>query len=233
MKIEVCPTKVAKGLSCVVAFLLVANIVGLISRLYFGHDQLHGLVPMFDFDQERNIPTLYSSFALALSAAILAMLCYGYRVHGERCHHWMGLSLIFLFLSIDEATAIHEHLSGPVHDHLGSAVSFSFGWMIPYQVGILLIGMAYARFLWRLPRKTMYLLIASACVFLGGAMGFEILAGRRLQIFGRDDPIIYAVLYTFEESLEMIGVVIFIYALLAHGKDKFGTISITMGSAAD
>ena len=43
-----------------ILFLLLANITGIVFKLYVGYEYIYGLVPLFNFDTEKNIPTLYS-----------------------------------------------------------------------------------------------------------------------------------------------------------------------------
>ena len=56
-------------------------------------------------------------------------------------------------------------------------------------------------------------MIISAVIFISGALGFELIGGFWYELRG-DENIIYAILTTCEESLEMFGVQVFIYALM-------------------
>ena len=59
-----------------ILFLLLANITGIVFKFYVGHDYIYGLVPLFDFDAEKNIPTLYSSFAIIIASMFLAVIAF-------------------------------------------------------------------------------------------------------------------------------------------------------------
>lgn len=56
MNLDVCPKVVFKKLLYLIVVLLFLNILGLISKFYFGHDQVYGLVSLFDFDTEKIFP---------------------------------------------------------------------------------------------------------------------------------------------------------------------------------
>ena len=61
----------------------------------------------------------------------------------------------------------------------------------------------------------MVLFLISGSLFVLGAIGFEILGGWQEEIYGKFG-IFYAICYTCEEFLEMLGVVIFNYSLLTY-----------------
>ncbi|WP_293652606.1 hypothetical protein [Thiolapillus sp.] len=71
MEIKIVPLRVLKVLLFIVLTLLAANVAGIIAIYYFGHEYVFGLVPLFNLDMESNIPTLYSSAQLLLSALLL------------------------------------------------------------------------------------------------------------------------------------------------------------------
>jgi len=53
------------------------------------------------------------------------------------------------------------------------------------------------------------------------------LGGREADLHGYDS-ITYCILYTVEEFLEMIGVVVLIYALLSYIERQFGYLCVTL-----
>ena len=54
--------------------------------------------------------------------------------------------LLFVFVSMDEALAIHERLNGPVRAALGTGGLFYWAWIIPYGAAAILIALAYIPF---------------------------------------------------------------------------------------
>ena len=99
-------------------------------------------------------------------------------------------------------------------------------WVIPYGFAVLVLAAVYLRFLVRLSRTTRYYFILAALLFLGGAIGVEMLSAWEKDL--NDYTILYYVLYSLEEFLEMIGVAVFIYALLKNLADESPVIRITL-----
>ncbi|MFT7616723.1 MAG: hypothetical protein ACI97A_000351 [Planctomycetota bacterium] len=230
MKIEFCPKSMVRRLLIVVGILLFANIAGIVFRLGFDRDRVFGLVPLFDFDTEQNIPTLFSSMILGLAAFVLYLIATGHKKRGDAHSCWLRFSAVFVFLCIDESVELHERLSKYGHKIFGSSLSFSFGWMIFYEIGLAILLFFCAKFLFQLPRKTFFRFALSGILFLAGAIGFETISARSQEIFGNSEPLTKAILYTCEEFLEMTGVICFINALLIYANETFGSPSIGLGA---
>jgi hypothetical protein len=102
-------------------------------------------------------------------------------------------------------------------------------WVIPYGFAVLVIAALYLRFLVRLSRASRYRFTLAVMIFLGGAIGVEMLSAREADlIIGNDYTILYCVLYSLEEFPEMTGVAVLIYALLKHLADESPVIRITL-----
>ncbi len=227
MNIKLVKKDIFIKLVCFILFLLLAHIMGVVSRLYLGHGYAYGLVPLFDFGAEKNIPTLYSSFAIIIASMLLLVITLMHKKQGTSWLPWAGLAVIFLFLSIDEIASIHERLGGPVRETLDTSGLLYFAWVIPYGVALGIFVIAYLKFLIDLPRKTMVLFVASGSIFVLGAIGFELLGGRHFELYGREN-IMYSVYYTCEEFLEMLGIAVFIYTLLSYITDQFTSLTLTI-----
>lgn len=231
LDIKIYPKSILIKLLYVILFLLLANITGIVSKFYFNHGRLYGLVPLFDFNTEANIPTFYSSLALLSCSILLTFISLKHKRHGSSYIPWVGLSIIFLFLSIDEIAAIHESMNDSLQQILNASGLLYFAWIIPYGIALLLILGIYLKFLTNLPRKFLYLFMISGAIFVSGAIGIESVCGWYCESLGGGhglDTLLYAVLYTCEEFLEMLGIVFFIYTLLLYivTELNYSTISI-------
>lgn len=221
MNIKFSPKDFFKKNLYLILFLLCANILGLVSVHYFNHDTVFGLIDLFDFDTEKNIPTIYSSIALLFSSILLLFIALTSKRLKSSYIPWFGLSLIFLFLSIDETFLIHERFVDPLRDNFGASGIFHYAWVIPYGIALIIFLIAYTKFLFSLPRDTMILFIVSGAIFVSGAIGMEMIEGSYAILYGKE-TILYAVMYTIEEFLEMFGIVLFIYTLLSYIVNQFG-----------
>jgi len=195
-----------------IAFLLLANITGIISTHIFQHDYLYGLVPLFNFDREMNVPTLYSAAAILLASLLLFKIALHHKKHHTAYIPWFGLGCIFIFLAIDEASVLHEGLIVPVRESLNTSGLLFYAWVIPYGIGLMIFLAIYAKFLLSLEKRTMWLFITSGSIFVVGAIGFELLGGQHAEIHGRNN-LMYSVIYSCEELLEMLGIALFNYTL--------------------
>jgi len=229
MDLNINPRFVFSKLLIVFALLLLANVVGIILKFYFDHANVYGLVPLFNFDRENNIPTLFSSLLLLASAILLMSIAVIHNRLRNPWLPWLGLACIFLFLSYDEIASLHEKLIMPVRNAMDVSGIFYFAWVIPYMFILPLLLAVYSRFLIRLPKRFMGLFILSGGIYISGALGLELLGGLHASNFGVDG-IQYSVIYTFEELLEMLGVMLFIYSLLSYIKSEFESYSITLKS---
>lgn len=199
-----------------VGFLVAASSFGQVSTYVLGHTHLFGMVNLFSLDREANVPSWYSSISLLLCGILLAVIAYAARAQGDRWwRHWTGLAAIFGILALDEAASIHELSIEPLRDALGAGGLLHWTWVVPGSIFVLVVGAVYLRFIAALPRRTRLLLIVSAVTFVGGALGLEMLGAAWFDVHGRRN-LGYAFFWTVEETLEMCGVLIFIYALLGH-----------------
>jgi hypothetical protein len=226
MTLKIDPKKVAIAFLSVVAVLTVINSVLLFFYFYLDDDELYGLIDYFDFDIEGNVPTLYSAFAVLLCSALLALIARvnWHQPDGKRWY-WLGLSILFLFLALDEGTAIHEMIGSYLEDYFDATGSFYFLWVLPYGIATLVLGITFLRFVWNLPPDTRRRFIIAGSVFLGGALGVEIFGAREAEEYGVE-TITYCVLYTIEEVMEMVGIIIFMYALLSYLADEFDGLTL-------
>lgn len=233
MEVKIDAKRVAVVLASIVVGLTIINSVLLI--LYFSGDRndVSALVDVFDFDTEGNVPTLYSAAAMLLATALLALITRAnWRKPEAKPLHWLGLTVLFLFLSIDEGTAIHEKVGSSLESVIAPEGVFYFLWILPYGLATAAIGVAYLKFLSALPADTRRRFIQAGLMFLGGAVGLEMLGAREAEAHGYFSPT-YSFLYTVEETLEMFGIVLFIYALIHHLAKSTPRMSVLLGAPED
>lgn len=226
MNIEITPRSVLAVLLFLIAFLLLANLASVVFELYGEFDDVYKLTNLFNFGSEKNISTLYSSFALVLCAALLAVIAVAHKRLGASCLPWFGLAVVFLYLAIDEGASLHERLTLPLRESLDTSGVLYFAWIIPYSAAMGLLAMLYFRFLSGLPRQIMVLFLVSGLTYISGAIGLEMVGGLWADLHGNKD-LIYSLIVTCEEFLEMLGIVIFIYALVLYIAEHFEKLTIT------
>ena len=228
MEIRLEPKKLAITLLWIIAILTVIHGVVLFLYFYWEDDYVYGLVDLFDFDIEGNFPTFYSAVALLLASGLLALTTHANwnSENGQR-FYWLLLTFIMIFLTFDEATAIHEAIGDHFENYLDASGFLYFMWVVPYGIAVGVLGLFFLKFVFSLPAQTRNLFIASGVIFLSGAIGLEVFGAREADYNGVE-TITYCVLYTFEELLEMLGIVLFIYALANHLTTEFGRVSLVL-----
>ena len=90
-----------------------------------------------------------------------------------------------------------------------------YAWVVPGFFFMLLFVLVYLRFFWHLNPPFKALFWVSGLLYVGGAMGMELLGGYQADFYGTDTPA-YVLIVTTEETLEMSGIVVFLYTLLKY-----------------
>lgn len=232
MNIRISPRKFFLAMLYMIAALLALHIVCHVIKFCCTHNHMMGLVPLFNFDAEANVPTFFSALSLLFSSVLLFVISIGSKRKGSHFIPWLLLSVFFLFLTIDEIAFIHEHFSAALRARFHTSGMLYFAWIIPYGMALLVFVLCYSKFLIDLPRKTRILFLVSGAIFIAGALGFELLGGRHLSLHGGNN-VAYALYYTCEELLEMLGIALFNYALLLYIVNAFQVLTITLGAETD
>ena len=197
-------------LSLLFVVLLVCNVIAFHIKQRNAGISIQSICKFFDFNEEFNLPSLYSSAILLISALLLRII-YNTIKSGKLA--WLILSFTFLFLSLDELLSLHERIIPFTRNLLNLSGYFYFAWVVPYSIITAIIGFLYIPFLMRLPKKVRYLFITSGFIFVLGAVGIEAISARQFETFG-GNTFEYFFYYTLEECLEIIGISLFIVSLL-------------------
>ena len=155
--------------------------------------------------------------------------------HASRRHsswRWRLLAIVFALLAVDEFTSIHEEIGeilrgrfaipeGPLH----------FAWVVPYFALLCVLLVATGKLLQSVPPNIAKQFVAAGIMFVAGAMGVEMIGSDWYSRAG-DQSWIYGVMTTVEESLELIGLSLFILTLSCYLVDLEGNalLGLTDGS---
>ncbi len=176
---------------------------------------------MFYFDGERNVPTYFSTLNLLFSAILLFTIS-KYVKNSEEPEYfrkWYLLGCVFIWLALDELFVLHEISAKPMRSILQSVLQrddigvLHFAWFVPYFLVALFVGAYFFKFILSLPRKTMLSFFLAGVLFISGAVGMEMVSGL---VVSYNMLSIYKLITTFEETLEMMGVILFIHSLVRY-----------------
>ncbi|MCP4748545.1 MAG: hypothetical protein GY874_20785 [Desulfobacteraceae bacterium] len=205
--------KISKILIICILILALLSIIGQVFKYYLNHGWMFGFVPLFYLDLESNIPAWFSSFILFLASLLLFLITVAkYKKNDSYRHHWKILAILFFYLSIDEVAMLHEYPIEPLRKAFNMGGFFYYSWIIPAIIILIVLGIIFWKFLCHLPVRTKVWFIIAGAVYVGGAIGIEMISGYHADIYGEQN-MLYAMIITCEEVMEMIGVTLFINAL--------------------
>ncbi len=212
-----------------IAALTAAGLFVIVMRFGFDHGRLLGFSARFDLNTEGNVPTYFSALQLAFAALILMTIARAKHASGDPyARHWSVLCGIFAFLSVDEATQLHERLREPMLALFDLTGVWGYAWFIPYGTLVAAFLFAYRRFFMHLPPH-IRMLFASACaVYVGAAIGVELAQLHFVVSTGYGDrgPLYAALCYSLEECAEMLGVALLVYGVLRYAAENVAGVFI-------
>jgi hypothetical protein len=211
------PMRVVKVLATTTAALVALNIAVHLFTHLTGHDHVRGLVPLFDLDQELNLPAFFGALLLLGAAALLALQAVIGRAQGAADSlHWTLLALLMLLMTFDEVAGVHELLTEPIRELLGAGRPgfLHFAWVLSGAVLVAAVALAFRPFFARLPAAVRPRILLAGTLYLGGALGVEMISGHYASLHSTTTLFYRAVLVSIEEGLEMAGLIVLIHALL-------------------
>jgi hypothetical protein len=211
------PHRVLRLLLIVIAVLVVLSTAGKAADYYLPDFPLRdSIANLLNVNGEQNLPTFYSSLVLLVAALLCGLIARSHSQSATYVRHWAALSVGLVLVSFDEFASIHEQAGEMLRKQLGiTGGPLFFAWVIPGAALVALFGIALLRFLRNLPRPTRRRLLAAGVLFLSGAIGLELVGGAYAAVHGQHN-MSFVLIATVEETLEMVGAAVLLYALLAY-----------------
>jgi hypothetical protein len=244
---------IVRAIIIAVLFITLAGLAARFALYVWGEEEFLQPLRIFDVNEERSIPTWFESIQFLLCSILLAVVAVAKKQRNDRYSlHWGVLSIILLFLSLDEVAAIHEALGAQSERLLHNTTGFtpsgaiSFFWVVPGAVLVFIVLLAYLRFLGHLPQTTRRLFLFAGALFVLGALGLEMLTAQVVSSSGgiadwvasssggivdrqsasAIPTILKGVQTSIEEMFEMLGLTAFVYALLAYIRSYVEDINV-------
>ncbi|AFH50162.1 Hypothetical protein IALB_2459 [Ignavibacterium album JCM 16511] len=206
----------------VTGILVITGSIAGIFSINYGEDLennriLNRFFQLFNMNLEANIPSWYSGFLMIIISGLSFLI---FKLDSaENKKYFFIISVMFLFMSMDEVASVHEILNNPVRNSLNLGGLFYWTWIIPGIIVVVLFALYFLRFLFLLEQKVRMLFLLSGFIYLFGAVCFEMIGGW-LYSHNLGGSMLYVFEVVIEESLEMSGLLIFIYALVLFIKLK-------------
>lgn len=174
------------------------------------------LYHLFTLSREANIPTSFSALLWVTSSLLLFIVWRAHKVGGRRQVMWLLLSIIVAFLAIDELFFLHERLARLIGDTWDTSGSLYYAWVLPYGIGTGILALFVAPLLMKIDQKIRMWFIVAAAVFVGGSIGLEMIEGWYMDSSNGSGGNLNFYLVTAEEYLELVGLILLVYASLLH-----------------
>ena len=174
--------------------------------------QFYELSNRFDLDDESSVPTWFAQL-LFLAIGVSALMAAYLQAHKPARRLWALIAAIGLIFSLDEISGLHERILQSLHvlffqDATSTGLANAWWVVLPFVL------LASVWLLWRavylLPRRTIRLFVVSGVTFLLGAVITDLLVVAAPRETFLNQGIFVAV----EETLELLGTVIGLYAIL-------------------
>ena len=241
MVLAIYAKKIVRAMIIAVLLITLVSFFARVAMYVWGTEGYLQPLRIVDVSEERSIPAWFESLQFLLCSILLAVIAVAKKRRSDRYSlHWGVLSIILLFLSLDEVASIHEAIGQQSERLLHSTTglipggAIKFFWVVPGAIFVFIVVLAYLRFLADLPRSTRYSFLFAGALFVLGALGLEMLSAQVssssesiANFFGSAIPKIMIGLQTcVEEMFEMLGLTAFVYALLAYIRSYVEDISV-------
>lgn len=220
--------KIAMSLGFFALFLALVSLTAQFIKYVGGVEKAFRLIPTMDVDRELSVPSIFSVQLLFMLAVILAAISIvKYKQNDRFRAQWLVLALGFLFMTFDEGASIHELVVMPIRNWLGDGLPdfLIFAWVIPGMLIILLLAIYYMKFFLSLSKRTKKWILISGAIYLGGLLAMELVGGLFVSAYGIKS-LVYNIIVTIEESLEMGGLILAIYTFLDYIEAEFKGIRL-------
>ena len=220
MKFEISAGKSFRITLSIIGVMLILHSVVMIAQYGLGVPKNNFFVHLLNMEYENNVPSLWSGLLLLYASFLL--FCVSKQMFKEENKYkwlWALISFAFFYLCLDETFELHEKAMAPTHRLLNTGGIFYYSWVIPAGAALVVMGLVYLKFVFNLPARTRNLFILSGAIYVGSAIGFELLEGPIDQA-GQWMNLPYALLVMVEETLEMFGICLFTYAIIDYADNR-------------
>jgi hypothetical protein len=227
MNFQLTPKRVGRWLALAATLLTLASVAGQVARYTINHRTYHWYTALFDLNREANLPNTYQALIIFVAAVQLTLVTVQkFKTRDRWRLSWLGLSLIFYVLALDENCALHEQCQEPLRAWLHATGLFYFSWVIAGLGFVVVVGLIFLPFVINLPPGTRWRVIASGATYVFGALIMEMLDGAFAFKRGSENLLSYQLLSNVEELFEMIGMSMFIVTMLRYMSEHVPQVAL-------
>lgn len=169
-----------------------------------------------DADAGTNVFVWFSSALLLACSVLLGIISLeASKTDSHLLHYWQGLFVTFLCLSLNKTVGFHRRVMGVLKDGSAPGHDLYSAWLTAASLGAVLLSLACLKFLRQLPPRIARLFILAGATFVVSVLGLPHLLQLLAQSYSRDH-IVFSLSITLKQSLEMVGTILFLHALLLY-----------------
>ncbi|HYF96808.1 MAG TPA: hypothetical protein VD947_02080 [Patescibacteria group bacterium] len=183
--------------------------------------QFYELSNRFDFDDESSVPTWFSQL-LFLAIGVSALFAAYLQKDKAPRRLWSIIAGIGLVFSLDEISGLHERVLQSIHVLLfqdAGPTKLANAWWVVLPFVLIICGWLIWQIARLLPTRTLFIFVLSGFVFLSGAVLIDLFT----SVASRETFLNQGVYVAIEETLELIGTIIALYAILDYLETNYHT----------
>lgn len=214
------------------AFLILAHCLAMVSRFYLDRDMVFGIVPMFDFYEENNVPTYFSALNLLLTSGMLLTISRLEKLDNKPdVLAWRVLGFGFMLMSLDEFADVRMILSRAADGAAGASLMemvpfMSVAWTVPVVLLLAVLAVYFVPFLLRLDKRyALHFCLAGACFVLASVV-LENTEGAHIKTVDGVRDIPFTIMVTLEESVEIFSILYFQYFLIRYVRQYYPNVGL-------
>ncbi len=198
--------------------------------LSFGEETALRDLRQFSLNAEQNLASWYTSLLLAVGALLawLAGSCDSAEPPAAR-RFWQLVAVLLLAAAADETVSFHEVLTLFLPGVQEMSPLLHFSWVVLALPLLAILALWCLPMMRHLPRVTFWGLVAAALLFVGGAVGLEMVAGLVIDRAG-ETSLAYRAVYILEDTFEMLGGAVFILVVLRHIRGRAPRLELRLTS---
>lgn len=232
LNVSIKPAKAALFLLFGVLLMIALSLFGQRFRFFDGYRVsgpvqdyfLRMFINQFFVNSEGNIATFWNALIIICVAALTFIIAsIKFSQKDKYRFEWLLLGVVFLLLSMDEASVIHEKFNVLLKNLPDFNGWTHYKWLYAGVVVVGLLTLAFVRFYLHLDLRNKVLFPLPMTLYLLGAFGGELFSGKYAQYYGTKN-IVYTLLTHAEEFGEQFGLVLMVYTLLAYLSKHYSQI---------
>ena len=217
------PGKITLSLLGVTFVTMILSLIGQQER-FFGASRINPVqdyllkmfIAQFFVNNEGNITTYWKAFLLIIIAALTFVIASAKFAQKDRYRYeWWLLGIVFLYLSVDETSVIHEKFSALLKGLPDLGGWAHYRWLYAGAVALIFLTIVFVRFYLHLDLRNKILFPVSVVIYVLGAAGGELFSGHYAQYYGTKN-VTYTLMTHAEEFGQHFGSIMMVYTLLTY-----------------